>query len=159
MRSNTRNILVTGGCGFIGSHTSLALLNKGFRLIIFDSLVNSSEKVISKILRLSKINESKKSSYIQFIKGDIRDKNLLDSIFKEYNNSYDSIEAVIHFAGLKSVLESKNSPMKYWDVNVKGTINLLDIMEKYKCFNFIWNFRQFNIPKSFPCNIFSNFNF
>lgn len=133
------NILVTGGCGFIGSHTSLLLLERGYRLIILDSLFNSSEKVINRILKLSGIKNDKNQPQLIFIKGDIRDEDLLNKIFKNYSNNYESIIAVIHFAGLKAVNESTKFPIQYWDFNVKGTITLLKVMNEHKCYKIVFS--------------------
>ena len=133
------SILVTGGTGFIGSHTCLLLLEKGFKLYIIDSEINSSNNVlkrISNILNLSPEDYKKKISYYQ---GDIRDINLIERIFNEALYKNEPIEAVFHFAGLKSVFESNKYPIKYWDNNIVGTINLLKIMEKNNCKNMIFS--------------------
>ena len=133
------NILVTGGCGFIGSHTSLVLLERGYRLIILDSLFNSSEKVINRISKLSKIETYERESQLTFIKGDLRDEILLNNIFKNFTTNDESIIAVIHFAGLKSVNESIEMPLKYWDFNIKSTLNILKVMDKYNCFKLVFS--------------------
>ena len=99
-------ILITGGTGFIGSHTSIVFLKKGYQLIVLDSLVNSSNKVIEKVIELAKIEIKNFDNLIKFLQGDIRDKEFLNSVFEKYNCKDKRIEAVIHFAGLKSVLES-----------------------------------------------------
>ena len=132
------NILVTGGSGFIGSHTCLHLLENGYRVIIFDSLINSSFKVINKILN-SLENEKESQENLIFIKGDLRDKEAINKVFKKYTKNNLRIDAVIHFGGLKSVSESIKNPLNYWDNNVKGTINLLNIMELYKCFKIVFS--------------------
>ena len=134
-----KTILVTGGTGFIGSHTSLALLEKGYQLLLIDSLENSSIKVLDKIIALSKIQENKISKCINFIKGDIRDEDFLNHIFEAAKQNNNKIEAVIHFAGLKSVNESTKNPIKYWDCNVSGTINLIKVMKKFECFKFVFS--------------------
>ena len=128
-----KQILITGGAGFIGSHTSLILLKKGYVLLIVDSLVNSSPKVIKKLEDIN-TNEGNNSK-IHFVKGDLRNENFLNDLFRKNPN----IEAVIHFAGLKAVGESKFNPIKYWDYNLKGTINLLKVMEKFSCFKLIFS--------------------
>ncbi len=126
-------ILITGGCGFIGSHTSLLLLEKGYELIILDSNINSSPNVIKKIVNILK-NKSINASYkLNFYKGDVRDKLILEKIFLDAINNGKKIDGVIHFAGLKSVSESILNPLSYWENNVNGTIRLLNIMEKYNC--------------------------
>ena len=128
-----KNILITGGTGFIGSHTCLVLIEKGYNLVIIDSLVNSSEDVIRK-LECFNIKKNKNSN-IDFIKGDLRDEDFLINLFKKYKN----IAAVIHFAGLKAVGESTRDPLKYWDHNLKGTINLLKAMDKNYCYKLIFS--------------------
>lgn len=109
-------ILVTGGAGYIGSHTVVALLERGEDVLIFDNLCNSSRKVLERIERICGRRPG-------FIEGDIRDKPSLKSVFNA-----ESIEAVIHFAGLKAVGESVEKPLRYYDNNLLGTINLLEAM-------------------------------
>ena len=134
-----KTILVTGGTGFIGSHTSLVLIEKGYKLLLLDSLENSSIEVIDRITNLSKIKKNKKSSWINFLKGDIRDEDFLNDIFETYKKNNNKIDAVIHLAGLKSVDESTKNPIKYWDINVSGTIKLIKVMEKFECFNLVFS--------------------
>ena len=134
-----KNILVTGGCGFIGSHTCLALLEKGYNLLVIDSLVNSSSNVIKKLKEFYKSKYENFGNEITFLKGDIRNQDFLNNSFKTYIKKNTKIDAVIHFAGLKSVNESIFAPLKYWDFNLKGTINLLKIMEKYDCRNLVFS--------------------
>ena len=128
-----RNILITGGTGFIGSHITIELIKKGYSVVLLDSLINSSENIIDKIKFIVKNELVDFASSIEFIKGDIRDKIKLDEIFIKYERLNKPIEAVIHCAGLKSVSESIYTPYEYWDVNVVGTLNLLKIMEKFNC--------------------------
>ena len=112
-------ILVTGGAGYIGSHTCVELLNKGHEVVIIDNLDNSSEKSIQRIAMITGKNPV-------FIKGDIRDEACLNSIFD--NNK---IDYVIHFAGLKAVGESVEQPVKYYDNNLYGTLSLLKCMSAH----------------------------
>ncbi len=126
-----KTILATGGTGYIGSHTCLELLKKGYKVMILDSLVNSSEKVISKINFL--LNDKNINNNLTFIKGDINDEKLLDHIFKLAKEKYEPISCVMHFAGLKSVSESLSNPLQYWQNNVGGSIILFKLMEKYEC--------------------------
>ncbi|KGG12046.1 MULTISPECIES: UDP-glucose 4-epimerase GalE [Prochlorococcus] len=121
-------ILVTGGSGFIGSHTCLILLDSGHELIVLDSYINSSPIALE---RVSILNNNLDS--ITIIQGDIRDAELLSSIFLSAISNGKPIQAVIHFAGLKSVAESVNEPMLYWDVNVAGAINLFQTMDEFNC--------------------------
>ena len=114
------NVLLTGGTGYIGSHTATALLEAGLNVVLFDNLSNSKIDVLD---RLKKIT----SKDFSFIEGDIRDKSVLSSTLKNYQ-----IDAVIHFAGLKSVSESALDPLLYFENNVGGTLSLLQAMQKNK---------------------------
>ncbi len=124
-------ILVTGGLGYIGSHTSLLLLENNYEIIVLDSIVNSSEDTLKKIIHTAKLKKINIKEKIKFIKGDIRDSRLLESLFNKQND--DRIEAVIHFAGYKSVRESVQFPLKYWENNVFGSLKLFEAMEKGNC--------------------------
>ena len=131
-------ILITGGSGFIGSHTCVKLLNKGYELVVIDSLLNSSSKSIMSVKKLHESN-SKKIKKLHFFKGDVRDKVFLERIFNYANHIGKPIKGVIHFAGLKSVRQSFNNPLKYWDFNFVGTLRLIEIMEKFDCRTMIFS--------------------
>ena len=126
-------VLVTGGAGFVGSHTCLALLEKGYEVVVIDSFVNGYVKSLERVVEILRLNKTIENINIQIINADIRDEKALDKIFLDYQISGKPIQSVIHFAGLKSVNESVSDPLKYWDVNVKGSINLLRVMNRYKC--------------------------
>ena len=128
-----QTVLATGGTGFIGSHTCVELLKKGYRVILLDSLINSSENVFKKIQLIVKAEKPEYSDNCSFILGDLRNKELLEEIFKKASFENRPISAVIHFAGLKSVSESISNPLKYWDANVLSSINLFKLMDKYDC--------------------------
>tara|TARA_R110002124_G_scaffold195516_4_gene362560 strand:+ start:14550 stop:15563 length:1014 start_codon:yes stop_codon:yes gene_type:complete len=113
----TYQVLITGGAGYVGSHLCVGLHNAGFEPIILDNFSNSYKDVIDRIYKI--INKE-----IPVIKGDIRDYDLLDNLFKRYN-----IKTVIHCAALKSVNESLSIPIKYYDNNVAGSINLIKAMQ------------------------------
>lgn len=113
-------ILITGGAGYIGSHTSIQAIKAGHEIIILDNLINSTQIAITRVSELTDTD-------ITFINGDVRDYNLLDEVF-----SKNSIEAVIHFAGLKAVGESNQKPLDYYDTNVNGTLQLIKVMTKYR---------------------------
>jgi len=136
---NRLNILVTGGLGYIGSHTCSLLLEEGHNIFILDSLKNSRISVLKNInyLRNSLINSQK--GFIKFFRGDIRDINFIQKIFQFSKNIDNSIDIVFHFAGLKSVRESTLFPKEYWSVNVEGTKNLLKVMEQNECKNIIFS--------------------
>ena len=122
-----KNILVTGGCGYIGSHTVVELFKKGYNPIIVDNLYNSSDIVLE---RIEKIVNKRPT----FFKGDILDKDFLDKIFSE-----NDIFAIIHFAGLKAVGESVEKPLEYYENNVAGTVNLLEVMRDHNVKNFVFS--------------------
>lgn len=115
-RSNDENILVTGGAGYIGSHTTLALLEAGYNVVILDSLCNSSIDSLERVEQIA-------GRAPKFVRGDIRDADLLRRIFEE-----NQIRSVFHFAGLKSVGESVRDPLIYYDNNVSGTLQLCRAM-------------------------------
>lgn len=116
------SILVTGGIGYIGSHTSVELLNIGEEIIIMDNFSNSNPKRIEEIEELS-------GKKFKFYEMDLLDKNGMEKIFEENPE----IDSVIHFAGLKAVGESVAKPIEYYYNNVVGTLNLLEVMKKYNC--------------------------
>ena len=128
-----KNIIVTGGAGFIGSHTCLALLERGYRVFVIDSFINSSPLALEKVLEILKNKNKNVKDELIIFKCDLKDKSLLKNIFSEIKTKYKTIDGVIHFAGLKSVAESISFPLIYWQANVFGTINLIEIMQKYKC--------------------------
>lgn len=113
-----KHILVTGGAGYIGSHTVLLLLEAGYSVVVVDNLSNSSRESLVRVERLT-------GKTVAFVKGDIRDGVCLDALFGEYD-----IAAVIHFAGLKAVGESVARPLSYYDCNVTGSLRLLEAMER-----------------------------
>ncbi len=126
-------VLVTGGAGFIGSHTCFLLLKKGYKLIIMDSFINAPKQVIERIKDLAGHKFKNVRNLIEVRESDIRDFSSLNQIFKDSSDQGFPIEAVLHFAGLKSVAESVINPILYWNVNVGGAINLLKAMDKNNC--------------------------
>ena len=132
-------ILITGGAGFIGTHPSIDLIENGHELIILDSYVNSSPIALKRVQEITGLDGHKARQNFQIVNGDIRDKRTLDKIFTNANNEGRSIEAVIHFAGLKSVNESLKHPLDYWDVNVNGSHCLLKTMQTNRCKTLIFS--------------------
>ena len=127
-----KTILVTGGSGFIGSHTCFCLLKNKYKIIVVDSNVNSSKLSLKMIKKIFDQNKEFMEEII-FHQGDIRDEKFLKKVFlKSLNNGY-QIDGVIHLAGLKSVEESTKYPLMYWDNNVYGTLTLLKVMELFNC--------------------------
>lgn len=113
-----KKVLVTGGTGYIGSHTVVQLLAANYSVVIFDNLCNSSREVLNRIELLS-------GKKVDFVEGDIRDRDVLQTTFQLH-----SIDSVIHFAGLKAVGESQAQPLQYYDNNVNGSVILLEEMAK-----------------------------
>jgi UDP-glucose 4-epimerase len=113
------HILVTGGAGYIGSHTLIKLIENGYSPVVFDNLTNSSVDSLNRVQQITDVE-------VPFVKGDIRDKNALLEIFAEFN-----FAAVIHFAGLKAVGESVQQPLHYYENNVYGSIQLFNVMSEY----------------------------
>ena len=120
-------ILVTGGAGYIGSHTCVELQNAGYEVVVLDNLSNSSEKSLERVEALT----GKKA---KFYKGDILDRDILNKIFAE-----NKIESCIHFAGLKAVGESVAKPWEYYNNNIAGTLTLVDVMRQNGCKNIIFS--------------------
>ena len=115
------SVLVTGGAGFIGSHTAVQLLECGEDIVILDNFSNSSPEMLEGVKKIT-------GKDFKFYKGDMRDKDMLDRIFSE-----NEIESVIHFAGLKAVGESVEKPLEYYDNNINGTLCILEAMKKHSC--------------------------
>jgi len=113
------NVLVTGGAGYIGSHTCLELLESGYGVIVIDNLCNSNPKSLERVQELT-------GKSLKFYEGDVRDEAILEKIFTE-----NEIHACIHFAGLKAVGESVSIPWKYYDNNLNSTLVLTKVMEKF----------------------------
>ena len=111
-------ILVTGGAGYIGSHACVSLLEAGYRVVVLDNLRNSSAQAIARVERIT-------GHGVDLVQGDVRDAKRLDALFESH-----SIDAVMHFAGLKAVGESVEKPLEYYDNNVNGTLVLLAAMER-----------------------------
>lgn len=120
-------LLITGGAGFIGSHTCLVLLEAGHDLVVLDDFSNSSPESLRRVCQLANLGSG--STRLQIVEGDIRSQHDLRKSFQ----TGESIDAVIHFAGLKAVGESVREPLRYWDVNVAGTQSLLSVMQEENC--------------------------
>jgi len=134
-----KNILITGGAGYIGSHTAFYLINKGLKVTIIDVLDNGSFEVIKNLKKLIKINCPKNISNLDFQQGDIRSYKCVNNLFHRKKQVGEDIQSVIHFAGLKSVNESFHLPLEYWDVNLNGTINLIKNMDLFNCRKFVFS--------------------
>ncbi len=133
-------ILVTGGCGYIGSHTCVELLNEDYEVVVIDNLSNADRGVVKKIENIC----NKKISFHKF---DLRNKKALERLFSK--NKFD---AVIHFAGLKAVGESVEKPLDYYDNNINSTIKLCEVMKEYDCKNLVFSSSAtvYGKPKTLP---------
>ena len=133
-------ILVTGGAGFIGSHTVVELQNAGFDVVVVDNLVNSSQKSLKRVEEIT-------GKPVKFYKADILDKEALEEVFTK-----ESIDSCIHFAGLKAVGESVQKPWEYYHNNITGTLILLDVMRKHQVKNIVFSSSAtvYGTPKFVP---------
>ena len=120
-------VLVTGGAGYIGSHTLVCLLNLGYEIVVYDNLVNSSVNALRRVEEIT-------GKHLEFVEGDVTDSGALDNLFAKY-----SIDAVIHFAALKAVGESSQLPLQYYETNVYGSLCLLKAMEKAGVNHFVYS--------------------
>ncbi len=142
-----KTILVTGGAGYIGSHTCVELLNENYEVIVLDNFCNSCIESLNRVEQIT-------GKSLKFYEADMRDKNALEQIFTE-----NKIDAVIHFAGLKIVNDSIDIPLDYYDNNIGGTVALLEVMQKYNCKKIIFSSSAslYNKPETLPidetCNL------
>lgn len=125
--NNTKKILVTGGAGYIGTHTCVEMLAAGYELVVIDNLSNSKHEALVRVEKIA-------GQQVDFHQVDIRDKQGLREIFDQY-----AIESVIHFAGLKAVGESVEQPLRYYDNNVSGTIALCEVMAEKEVRNLVFS--------------------
>ncbi|MBE6152054.1 MAG: UDP-glucose 4-epimerase GalE [Firmicutes bacterium] len=133
-------VLVTGGTGYIGSHTIVELLDNNYDVVCIDNFINSKPEVLDKIKEIT-------GKEITFYEGDVCDKQILRQIFTDNN-----IDAVIHFAGLKAVGESVRVPLKYYRNNIDSTLSLLEVMGEYNCKKLVFSSSAtvYGKPKSLP---------
>lgn len=120
-------ILITGGAGYIGSHTALELLNQGYEVVVYDNLCNSSKESLHRVEELT-------GKSIRFYEGDVLDAEALEAMFREEN-----VDAVIHCAALKAVGESVQKPLEYYRNNITGTLTLMDVMDKVGVKNIVFS--------------------
>ena len=121
------NVLLTGSCGYIGSHTLVELLDRGYGVVGIDNFSNSKRDVIDRVKKIT-------GKDFKFYEGDVCDKSILKKIFDE-----NKIDVVIHFAGYKAVGESTSKPLMYYRNNIDSTLSLLEVMDEYNCHNFIFS--------------------
>ncbi|ODS24784.1 UDP-glucose 4-epimerase GalE [Candidatus Endobugula sertula] len=120
-------VLVTGGAGYIGSHACVELLNAGYQVVVFDNLCNSRLESLERVKKIT-------GKSLPFVSGDVRNRDDLRVVFSQF-----TVSAVIHFAGLKAVGESAQIPLHYYDVNVAGSIALVEVMEEFQCQNLVFS--------------------
>ena len=140
-------LLITGGAGFIGSHTCLVLLEAGHRLVVLDNFSNSSPESLRRVLELAGLPPG--DPRLQTISGDIRSN---DDLERAFQAAAQPIEAVVHFAGLKAVGESVQDPLRYWDVNVAGSRCLLAAMQRHGCRTLVFSSSAtlYGLPEQVP---------
>lgn len=145
-------ILVTGGAGYVGTHTTLSLIEAGYDVTVVDNLCNSSEEGLKRVVQLTQCEPSR----IRFFQCDLRDKTALEEVFKKSQH----FKACIHFAGLKAVGESVVKPLLYYETSLLGTLNLLDLMDQYNCHSLIFSSSatvygnaEVPITENSPCGI------
>lgn len=133
-------ILVTGGAGYIGSHTCVELLNAGYEIVVLDNLCNANEKALDVVKQLT-------GKDFPFYQADLLDYDATNRVFEE-----NKIDSVIHFAGLKAVGESTQIPLRYYHNNITGTLNLVDIMEKHGVYNIVFSSSAtvYGMPETVP---------
>ena len=134
------NILVTGGAGYIGSHTCLELLQAGYQVVVVDNLVNSKEESLRRVQKLA-------GKDLEFHRVDLLDQPALEAVFAR-----SPIDAVIHFAGLKAVGESVTIPLRYYHNNITGTVTLCEVMQKYNVKNLVFSSSAtvYGVPRIVP---------
>ena len=137
-----RRVLITGGAGFIGSHTALVLLEQGYELVVLDNFDNSSPEALRRVKELADSNA------LELVEGDVRD---LAAVHRAFDCG-GPIDGVIHFAGLKAVGESVANPLRYWDVNVNGSRVLAAAMEQHQCRTLVFSSTStvYGEPEAFP---------
>ena len=137
-----RRVLITGGAGFIGSHTALVLLEQGYELVVLDNFDNSSPEALMRVKELAGSNA------LELVEGDVRD---LAAVHRAFDCG-GPIDGVIHFAGLKAVGESVANPLRYWDVNVNGSRVLAAAMEQHQCRTLVFSSTStvYGEPEAFP---------
>ena len=134
-----QSILVTGGAGFIGSHTCLSLLKKGYSLYVVDSFINSSKLSLERVIRILEIDNIDAKNLLNILTFDITNKSFIRDVFVKSIRDKKPIQSVIHFAGLKSVAESVDNPSLYWKTNLISSLNLIEIMLEFNCLTIVFS--------------------
>ena len=145
-------LLITGGAGFIGSHTCVVLLQAGHDLLVLDDFSNSTPLALERVSALAQLDAQSSQDRLQVRQGDIRDPAGLDDLFSSAASAGAAVKAVIHFAGLKAVGESVREPLRYWDVNLTGSRCLLAAMNAHNCRTLVFSSSAtlYGYPKDVP---------
>jgi len=146
------HLLITGGAGFIGSHTCLVLLQAGHSLVVLDDYSNSNPESLRRVVELAGLAPLQETRRLQVIEGDIRNPADLDRALSCPSPDGEAIAGVIHFAGLKAVGESVQQPLRYWDVNVNGSRLLIEAMGRHGCRTLVFSSTStvYGEPQTFP---------
>ena len=145
-------LLITGGAGFIGSHTCVVLLQAGHDLLVLDDFSNSTPLALERVSALAQLDTQSCQARLEVRRGDIRDPTCLDDLFAQAASAGAPIDAVIHFAGLKAVGESVREPLRYWDGNLCGSRALFAAMDKHICKTLVFSSTStvYGEPTEFP---------
>lgn len=135
MSNGKKSVLVTGGCGYIGSHTIVLLLEQGFNVVVVDNLSNASPKSLDRVQKIVGMDDEERKKRLVYHEVDICDERALRSVFEKSP----TFEACIHFAGLKAVGESTRIPLKYYENNLGGTFVLLRLMDEFNCHSIVFS--------------------
>ena len=131
-----KSVLVTGGCGYIGSHTIVVLLQHQYNVVVVDNLINSSAVSLDRVAKICNLTEDERKERLIFHRVDLCHITELQSVFQQYPYKFHS---VIHFAGLKAVGESTRLPIRYYENNLVGTFNLISCMEEFDCHSIVFS--------------------
>ena len=131
-----KTVLVTGGCGYIGSHTIVVLLQHQYNVVVVDNLINSSAISLDRVAKICHLTEEERKERLIFHPVDLCHMTELQKVFQQYSHPFHS---VIHFAGLKAVGESTRLPIRYYENNLIGTFNLINCMEQFGCHSIVFS--------------------
>jgi FlaA1/EpsC-like NDP-sugar epimerase len=138
--SNNKTVLVTGGCGYIGSHTIVVLLQNQYNVVVIDNCINSSSVSLDRVSAICSLSPKEREERLHFHELDLCNATALHALFESYRTNRNiTFHSVIHFAGLKAVGESTRIPLKYYENNLIGTFHLLHCMEEFACHSLVFS--------------------